>query len=362
MNKQLLGLINVFILILGLEPICFSTLVPRSLPGERILASFSDDLIGRGGKKDSGIEAIYPRKEKNGFPKNELIGAEALRSSPFLSQGPEAVPTLRLDKSRFRLGEAVFFWVGVTKSATSSISKEDRETTRLLVTRPDGTIRSQTISWPIDGVQNASWLTRTGLQHDETLPGRYTLIFEFAGQQTAPAELLLVEDPIISQVKTEFVFSRLRKPSGNYQSRVILRVRNQSNQVLRFPRPGMMNTLVSVSLRKADGSFQSDFFYPIAESSARNGERTISFDVFTWEIASTVPTVTLSPGKIYQQIFPLRTALASLDRRSSATAGRYRITFSTTLPFLIGKRAAKDGPMHIGVTATDEIVLDAKRK
>src|SRR5262245_17011324 len=71
---------------------------------------------------------------------------------------PNGVPIIRLEKSRFALGESVFFWVGVESTSRDPIPKEYQNTCRLHITRPDGTSKTEPGGWPADGVVDRGWL------------------------------------------------------------------------------------------------------------------------------------------------------------------------------------------------------------
>ncbi len=74
-------------------------------------------------------------------PDVRWFGFSLLRvtNNPQAQRQPDAVPMLRLDKSRFALGESVFFWVGVeSKSgslARTELTKRSRFPGRLTARR-----------------------------------------------------------------------------------------------------------------------------------------------------------------------------------------------------------------------------------
>jgi hypothetical protein len=273
---------------------------------------------------------------------------------------PNGVPIIRLNKSRFVLGESVFFWVGVKAVSRDPIPKEYQKTCRLIITRPDGTTRTEPVGWPVDGPEDAGWLGGWGWGSNETQPGRYTLIFEFAGQRTELVSLFVEDLPILKQIEAEFVFSRsgdgLAIPDGN----VTLIVSNISDQTLRFLQPDGFNSMVSVSLLKSDRSYRNDFFYPVESLSVGGNSPAITFDTFTWDVASRAPSITIRPGETYRQEMPLRAALAEAAKGLSVHPGRYDVTFSTTLQILIGEKDGKwseISPVRIPVSATAACVI-----
>jgi hypothetical protein len=273
---------------------------------------------------------------------------------------PNGVPIIRLDKSRFALGESIFFWVGVKAISRGPIPKEYQNTCRLIITRPDGASKTEPVGWPKDGPEDSGWLGGWGWGSNETQPGRYALAFEFAGQRTELVSLLVEGLPILKQIEAEFVFSRsgegLAIPDGN----VTLIVRNNSDQTLRFLQPGGFNSMVSVSLSKSDRSYRNDFFYPVESLPAGGNSPAITFGAFTWDVASRAPSVTIRPGETYRQEMPLRAALAEAAEGLSVHPGRYDVTFSTALQILIGEKGGKwseISPVRVPVSATAACVI-----
>jgi hypothetical protein len=270
-------------------------------------------------------------------------------SSSGRQEPPNAIPIVRLDKTRFASGEDIFFWEGVQQMSGAPIPKKYQNTCRQIIMLPDGTQKTENIGWPIDGPPNSGWLGGANLSKEIVQLGRYTIVFEFAGQKTAPASLLVEDVPILKQIKTEFVFAKLRDDHAVLDvhlpttEKVTLIVNNNSNQTLRFPRLGGNGPLVSVSIRRIDGSYANDFFYPDNELSGKNqgGIGSIAFDVFTWEMARKVPTITVRAGETYRQELSLQAAFDEGQKSLPFNPGEYRVTFSTELPILIGE---KNGP------------------
>jgi hypothetical protein len=267
-------------------------------------------------------------------------------SSSGRQEPPNAIPILRLDKTRFALGEDIFFWEGVQQMSGAPIPKKYQDTCRQIITLPDGTQKTKNIGWPIDGPPNSGWLGGAHLSKEVVQLGRYTIVFEFAGQKTAPAFLFVEEAPILKQIKTEFVFGNVRHDHAVLdvhlptKKKVTLIVNNSSNQTLRFPRLGGSGPLLSVSIKRIDGSYANDFFYPDNELSGKNqgGIGSIAFDVFTWEIAQKIPTITLRAGESYHQELSLQAAFDEAQKSLPFNPGEYSVTFSTELPILIGKK------------------------
>jgi len=283
---------------------------------------------------------------------------------PGSQDAPNAIPIIRLDKTRFVLGEDIFFWEGVEQTSRAPIPKKYQETCRSTITRPDGTQKTENVGWPIDGPPDSGWLGGAGLGEDNVQIGRYTVVFEFAGQKTVPTFLFVEDVPILKQIKADFVFEHLRDDSGTLEvqiqtgEKVTLVVHNGSDQTLRFPHPGGN---VSVSIKRIDGNYSNEFFYPDDKlSKQKNLIGSIGFDQFTWEIARKVPTITLKPGETYRQDLLLQTAFDEAKKSLPLDPGEYKVTFSTELQILIGE---KDGrwvelsPVRLAVGSTATCVI-----
>jgi hypothetical protein len=279
-----------------------------------------------------------------------------------------AVPIIRLDKTRFALGESIFFWVGVEQTSRAPIPKQYQKTCRLLITRPDGTQKTEDVGWPLDGPENSGWLGGSGLGEDKLQLGRYTLVFEFAGQQTSPAFLFVEDVPILNQIKTSFAFGHSRQEVAPLDvhlptsKTVTLIVHNSSDQTLRFPRLGGSGRLVSVSINRVDGSYANAFFYPNDKLLGQNKSEvgSISYDKLTWDIARQIPMITLRPGKTFEQELLLQAAFDEAKENLPFDSGEYKVTFSTELQILIGP---KDGqwvelsPIRMSVSSSATCIV-----
>ncbi len=275
---------------------------------------------------------------------------------------PQGIPVVRLDKSVFASGESVFFWTGVQAINHTSIPKEYWGTCRQTITRPDGTQRTDRIGWPIDGAVDLGWIGGSGLGENPQ-PGRYLIVFEFAGQKTAPTPLIVEDLPILKQIKAEFVFGAQEKGPNGLETPVTLTVHNGTNQTLRFPHRDGVNGRVFFSFSKLDGMYRSDNIYPpeqlLDQDESKVPNHTI--DNITWKDTQDIPTITLKPGQTYTQRLSLNTAIDGANEGSTITgdasmpSGRYNVTFSTTLQILIGEARgefAAVSPVHIPVVST----------
>ncbi len=272
-----------------------------------------------------------------------------LPATHFGQDGPNAVPIIRMDKNRFAVGEAVFFWLEIKQTRDATIDEKYKASCRLTVIRPDGTKKIDNIGWPIDGPRDRGWSGGWGLGVEPVQVGKYTLVFEFAGQKSAPAYVFVEEISILKSIKLDFVFNE----SGNSpadlnikmptKQKVIFIVKNYSDQIVRFAGLGQairfeLGSRVSVSMKRA-GKYGADFFYPedkIAQQQSLDG--LTMYDKFTWDVIGKVMTITVKPGETYRHELSLQTVLDEADKNLPFERGSYSITFSTALDILIGEK------------------------
>src|SRR6266404_4826106 len=90
-----------------------------------------------------------------------LIGDAQISTPMAQTKAPGGVagiqPVLRLEKPRYVLGESIRFWVGVSPKNSSIIPQEFRKPCSLTITKPDGTTKTQSVGWPIDGIVDGAW-------------------------------------------------------------------------------------------------------------------------------------------------------------------------------------------------------------
>jgi len=83
---------------------------------------------------------------------------------------------------------------------------------------------------------------------------------------------------------------------------------------------------IYISVTRDSPQSRSDFFYPWEKLT----QFSLSPDTYTWDVASKLPSVTLDPGKRFEQ----RLTLA--DVYQFEEPGNYRITLSTAVSVLVG--------------------------
>ncbi|MEO6655483.1 MAG: hypothetical protein ABIO36_05325 [Pyrinomonadaceae bacterium] len=285
---------------------------------------------------------------------------------------PNAVPTIRLDKTRFVEGEQIGFWLGVKQMSSAPIPAKYQESCRVTITRPDGTQKTEKVSWPIDGPPDTGWTGGWGLGTEPAQIGRYKLVFEFAGQKTDPAYLFVDDIPILKRIKVDFVFGNagnplavldIKMPTDQY---VTFLVRNDSDQTIRFPSldDGPRSDIgprIGVSIRQT-GKYSADF--PFSENKNKKSKPavgSISHDKFNWDVIGKVPVVTLKPGEAYKHKLSLQAALYGAGQLLSFVPGEFSVTFSTSVPMLIGEKNgqwAERSPFSVRASSTATCIIN----
>ena len=255
---------------------------------------------------------------------------------------------LKLEKPKYVLGESIRFWLGVEYTGRDPIPRKYWNTCFLYITKPDGTIKKESVSWPADGAITRSWMGGHGFGKEEVQVGKYTLVFEFAKQKTEPVELMVEELDILKKVIAKFLFGRSGEISKDAHIPIILTVQNNSDYVIRFPSRGTHTASVSIKVKRENPPSSSAFFYP-NKKLLRNIPQVYT-DIYDWKAATWVPSVVLKPGESFQQELSLEDAYQFWGR------GHYKITFSTTLELLIGKKDGKFAefcPIRLPVVTTE---------
>jgi len=239
-------------------------------------------------------------------------------------------PVLRLEKPRYVEGESVRFWIGVKPQNSQTIPQELRKPCSLSITKPDGTRRTDSVGWPIDGSPDRGWSGGWGFGDERVEPGVYVLVLECAGEKTAPLELIVERSEIVSQVKAQFRFEREGAVTRSTRAPVVLTVDNGSQATIRFPQRGAMMESISLEIALKEPPSHWGLFYPWEKLSHTN----VMPDTYSWDFPG-IPSVTLKPGEHFEQHFLLQDAF-SFDQ-----PGDYQVTFATVFSVLVGE---KDGP------------------
>lgn len=245
------------------------------------------------------------------------------------------IPEIKLEKSKYTLGEAVRFWIGAKTKDGSSIAWPQ---CTLYITRPDGIVKSITTE-QMDGMRySSSFQGGSGLREDPQL-GKYLLVFEILGQKTDPVELCIEDLGLSNLAKAEFVINSSKKYAINEKIPFELRVANKSNEVIKFHALGSFGAPLSVFIKDEKGA-TSAVFYPydrLIDSQFKDGNYSIVKDIYDWEAAKFVPTIILNPGEVYKKDLWLN----DVDQFSSSSPGVYKVTLSAVLEMLIGEKGGK---------------------
>jgi len=259
-------------------------------------------------------------------------------------------PTLRLEKPKYLIDEAIRFWVGVEVKGPRAIPRELQKPCALSITKPSGTVQVQAVDWPTDGDGSHGWEGGAGLGDDEIEVGNYTLAFECSGIRTRLLQLTVEKSDVTTKVSAGFHFERSGAIIMGSSVPVVLIVRNNSPYPIQFPQRGIGGEGVSIFVTRREPRFDSAFFYPwekLSHSSA-------SFDSYTWDAAATVPSVVLKGGEQFEQRFALEEAYR-FDQ-----PGNYEVEFSTVLSLLIGEKNgafAEVCPVRLPVVARQNFTV-----
>ena len=263
---------------------------------------------------------------------------------------PDSIhPILRLEKPKYLLGESIRFWVGVEAGGSGTIPRDLRKPCSLTIMDPDGSTEIQSIAWPMDGNPDQGWSGGWGIKAEE--PGLYELQLECSGIHTERIPLVVEENEIFHEIRATFDFA---KPGpiklGEARIPVVFSVTNDSAFPIRFPQRGVMMEEISISVKRDSPPYRADFFYPWEKLT----QFPLSPDTYTWDVAGKLPSVTLEPGKRFEQ------RLALEDAYQLKEPGNYTITFSTVVSVLVGDEQgppASFGPVRLLAEHSEAFVV-----
>jgi hypothetical protein len=253
-----------------------------------------------------------------------LFTAAAVIETSGQSAADSIHPILRLEKPKYLLGESIRFWVGVEGEGSGFIPRDLRKPCSLTIEKPNGSTEIQTVAWPMDGNPDRGWSGGWGIKAKEA--GLYELQLECSGKRTERIPLVVEADEIFREIRATFDFAKSGPTKMGTRAPVVFSVTNDSAFPIRFPQRGVMMEGISISVTRDSPPYRADFFYPWEKLK----QFPLSPDTYTWDVASKLPSVTLEPGKRFEQ----RLALA--DAYQFEEAGNYRITFSTVVSVLVG--------------------------
>ena len=301
--------------------------------GVRTIAFSHDKKLLASGNQNGTVEIYRWAKRTDGAPSKAVI------------QTPNAIPILRLEKAKYVICESIRFWIGVECLDDDVIIPEKYWNTCFLhITRPDGTIKKESVGWPMDGMLHKGWTGGYGFGKEEVEIGKYTLVFEFANKKTEPVELIVEELDVIKKIRATFNFPRSGNILKNEHIPIILTVQNNSEYAIQFPRRGVTDSLVSIRVKRKEPSRDAGFFYPIEKlkGSMKN--------TYNWGRAASVPPIVLQPGERFEQELSLEEAYEFWG------PGQYEVTFSTALALVVSEKNGKFTaycPIRLPVIATE---------
>jgi hypothetical protein len=236
-------------------------------------------------------------------------------------------PFIRLEKTKYLVGESIRFWSGVKVTDSQSIPIAAQRSCSLSITNPDGSTVAQSRDWPRGGNPSRSWYGGDGFGELGVVPGPYTLVLECMGIKSKPVQMVVEKNEVTNQVVAEFHFVGSGSIKIGTKVPVVLTVQNNSPYGIQFPERNLPWEAVSISVRRKEPASRSDFFYPLQKPKKAFGIP----DTYTWDVAPTIPSIILQSGERFEQRFALEEAY-TFDQ-----AGEYEIEFATILSVLIGE-------------------------
>jgi hypothetical protein len=138
--------------------------------------------------------------------------------------------------------------------------------------------------------------------------------------------LTVEKNEISNEVRAAFQFEKSGPIKAGTSTPVVFSVTNDSPYPIRFPQRGVMMEGVSISVARDEPAYRADFFYPWQKLK----QFPLSPDTYAWDIAAKLPSVSLGPGKRFEQKLLLEDAY-KFDK-----LGNYEVTFSTVVSILVG--------------------------
>ncbi len=260
-------------------------------------------------------------------------------------------PTVKLEKARFTLHETVFFWLNV--DVLRALPADLKDNGQVFITRPDGTLKIDTIGLPMDGPENpSSFSGGWGLGSEQSQPGKYSVAYEFLGVRS-PTVTFTVEDvPELDRITGTFVLPDPLDAAGS--GVVALELRNGSNQVIHFPPRSDMQNGIGVNLRQPSGTAMYPVDGDVVLRAAGLNRSRLSTNAYSWDALDKLPGVALEPGGTFRLELKLREVLSMPPDGKAVTLGpgEYELRLSTTFQILVGDRNgpyADFSPMHLAV-------------
>jgi hypothetical protein len=257
------------------------------------------------------------------------------------------IPSLQLDKPIYSQDEAVRFWVGVTSA--SAIPEGLRTSCLLHWIRPDGSRLEEQVPWPMDGDSTRGWQGGWGFGKQHVNLGGYVVSFECAAQKTPDQSFEIVANPLSGGIRAQWILVDAKSGGSIHAPSAFLHVENGTGRVLRFAKPGLVGSDVSLQVKTLLlPSIESMF---VSESAILRADEipSLSFQMIDWSNQSKWPMITVPPSGSADRPVNLQSAYPFRNEQE------YGVTISTVLTVFVGEREDPDAgffPLRIPVSTT----------
>ena len=247
---------------------------------------------------------------------------------------------LVLEKDRFLQAERIFLWMSTQRAPDERrpISQGQLDDARVTYTRPDGTVRIDRPSAPIDGHGIRAPMDM-GFRGGWTLGefpqlGRWSVVYEMGSERSAPATFTVEAPAPLEDIAAHFEFSTpaVHRPDAS----AILVVRNRTDQTLRFVELGQNHSILWGGWQRGERSTSISVPQSAVAAATGNKRLPMSVDRLDWDSIRRIPHVVVAPGATWRLTIPLS---PWLGRQVEGDWGRVGDEFrlSTELQILIGQ-------------------------
>jgi len=256
-------------------------------------------------------------------------------------------PSLQLDKPIYLADESVRFWVGVTSA--SEIPEALRRSCILHWLRPDASHFDEKVPWPVDGDSSRSWQGGWGFGRQPVSLGRYVVSFECEGKKTPDQRFEIVVNPLSTGIRAEWILVDTKSGGSIHARSAFLHVENRTGRVLRFAKPGLVGSEVSLQIKTLwPPSVVSTL---VSESAILRADEipSFSFQKIEWSNQAKWPMINVPPGGSADRTVDLLSAYPFHNEQE------YEVTINTVLTVFVGEREDPDAgffPMRIPVSST----------
>jgi hypothetical protein len=256
-------------------------------------------------------------------------------------------PSLQLDKPIYSADESVRFWVGVTSA--SETPEALRTACFLHWIRPDGLRLDEQVPWPLDGDSSRGWQGGWGFGKQPVSLGGYVVSFECAGQKTLEQTFEIVANPLSGGIRAQWILVDTKSGGGIHARSAFLHVENGTGRVLRFAKPGLIGSEVSLQVKTLrPSSLESTL---VSDSAILRADEipSFSFQKLEWSNQSKWPMIAVPPGGAADRTVDLQSAYPFRNEQE------YEVTLSAVLTIFVGEHEDPDAalfPMRIPVSTT----------